>query len=359
MKRGKCLLLVSVTLNVLFIFKEFFFLPVSKELTETKELNRLVERPPDKSTTCSNRIAEQNLEEATDNPVSKLGAPEWAYNSTAADKFRSKLETCCNGSHNLLVTRYNTRVNTTIQYDAEKKSQLKVTPEIWRKFPQKTPFSYKKYASCSVVGNGGLLKGSGCGKDIDSAEFVFRCNMAPIDERFVADVGNKTDFITINPSIVSKRYSSLKTTAMKDKFVKDVSPYGSAYVWMPAFSFRMCTSRSFTVQTTLQEYNSSLHVVFANPNFMLAMNKFWKSDGVKARRISTGLFLASAALSICAEVHLYGFWPFHMDKHNVTLTEHYYDDIPPRKVHNIPDEFAKLQQLYREGILQLRTDSCS
>ncbi|KAI8498967.1 hypothetical protein Bbelb_234200 [Branchiostoma belcheri] len=330
MKRSKCLLLVSVTLNVLFIFKEFFFLPVSKELTETKELNRLVERPPDKSTTCINRIAEQ-VQETTDNPDSNFGAtvaPAWVYNSTAADKFRSNLETCCKGSDDLLVTRYNTRVSTTIQYDAERKSKLKVTPEIWRKFPQTTPFSYKKYASCSVVGNGGLLKGSGCGRDIDSAEFVFR-------------------------------YSLLKTTAMKDKFVKDVSSYGSAYAWMPAFSLRMCTSRSFAVQTTLQEYNSSLPVVFANPNFMLAMNKFWKSNGVKARRISTGLFLASAALSICAEVHLYGFWPFHMDKHNVSLTEHYYDNIPPRKVHNIPDEFAKLQQLHREGILQLRTDSCS
>ncbi|KAI8519601.1 hypothetical protein Bbelb_028580 [Branchiostoma belcheri] len=224
-----------------------------------------------------------------------ITAPRWVYNKTAADKFRSKLEACCNGSHNLLVTRSNTPVNTIIQYDGERTTKLDVTTEIWIKFPQKTPFRYKKYATCSVVGNSGLLKGSGCGKEIDSAEFVFR----------------------------------------------------------------MCQSISFAVQTTLQEYNSSLPVVFGNPTFMLAMNEYWKSNGVKAERISTGLFLASAALSICAEVHLYGFWPFHVDKHTAMLTEHYYDDRRPHKIHKLPDEFVKLQQLHREGILQLRTDSCS
>ncbi|XP_066267165.1 alpha-N-acetylneuraminide alpha-2,8-sialyltransferase-like [Branchiostoma lanceolatum] len=350
MKRAKCLLVVSVMLNILFISKEFVLLP-RKELTD--------ETVPDRIS--FNRIAQHNLEEATDD-LSKLGrteSPAWVYNSTAADRYRSELETCCNGSHNLLVTQSNTAVNTTIQYDAERKSKLQVTSEIWNKFPQKTPFRYKKYASCSVVGNSGLLKDSGCGREIDSADFVFRCNLAPIDERFVTDVGKKTNLVTINPSIVKNRYLGLKNTTLRDRFVADLSRYDSAYVWMPAFSFKMCTPRSFAVQTTLKEYRSKLSVVFGNPNFMLAMNKYWKSNGVKATRISTGLFLASAALSICGEVHLYGFWPFHVDKNNVALTEHYYDNSLPHKMHKLPDEFAKLQQLHREGILQLRTDSCS
>ncbi|XP_035693960.1 alpha-N-acetylneuraminide alpha-2,8-sialyltransferase-like [Branchiostoma floridae] len=351
MKRSKCLLVVSMTLNVLLIFKEFVFLP-SQELTSDRGT-------PDKLT--FDRKVQQILEE-TKGDLSKLRPteePVWVYNSTAADIFRSELEACCNGSQNLLVTQSNTRVNTTIQYDAENKSKLNVTTEIWRKFPQKTPFGYKTFPSCTVVGNSGLLKGSGCGKQIDSADFVFRCNMAPIDERFVADVGNKANLVTMNPSIVRDRYLGLKNTTLKERFVAALSRYGGAYVWMPAFSFKMCTSRSFAVQTTLQEYKSKLSVVFGNPQFMLAMNKYWKSNGVKARRISTGLFLASAALSICGEVHLYGFWPFHVDKHNVTLTEHYYDNALPHKMHKLPDEFAKLQQLHREGIIQLRTDSCS
>lgn len=39
---------------------------------------------------------------------------------------------------------------------------------------QDMPYSKSQFKKCAVVGNGGIIKTSKCGKEIDSADFVFR-----------------------------------------------------------------------------------------------------------------------------------------------------------------------------------------
>ena len=41
-------------------------------------------------------------------------------------------------------------------------------------FMQDMPYSKTQYKKCAVIGNGGIIKNSKCGKEIDSADFVFR-----------------------------------------------------------------------------------------------------------------------------------------------------------------------------------------
>ncbi|CAJ0939923.1 unnamed protein product, partial [Ranitomeya imitator] len=50
---------------------------------------------------------------------------------------------------------------------------------------------------CAVVGNGGILNGSGMGQEIDSHDYVFRMNGA-ITKGFEKDVGNRTSFFSFS-----------------------------------------------------------------------------------------------------------------------------------------------------------------
>ncbi|CAJ0922495.1 unnamed protein product [Ranitomeya imitator] len=211
---------------------------------------------------------------------------------------------------------------------------------------------------CSVVGNGGILKGSRCGKQIDEADFVIRCNLPPLGSDYSLDVGLKTQLVTVNPSIIDKRFQNLLWS--RRSFVESLKIYKSSFVYMPAFSMRHGTEPSLRVYYTLADFSANQSVLFANPNFLRNVGKFWKSKGVHSKRLSTGLFMVSAALSLCEEVTVYGFWPFQIDLKGSPIRHHYYDDVPPlRGFHSMPEEFLQLWLLHKSGVLRVQLGHCN
>ncbi|KAG7273033.1 hypothetical protein CRUP_017510 [Coryphaenoides rupestris] len=218
---------------------------------------------------------------------------------------------------------------------------------------------------CAVVGNGGVLRHSGCGRDIDAADFIMRCNLPPLSKRYTEDVGTRTHLVTANPSIIEKRFQSLLWS--RRAFVEAMRAYGSSFVYMPAFSMRPGTDPSLRAYHALADASSNLTVLFANPDFLRSVGQFWRHRGVRARRLSTGLFLVSLALGVCEEVTAYGFWPFAAgpgpgagpDAERPPVSHHYYDNILPYKwFHAMPEEFVQLWRLHTSGTLRLRVGQC-
>ncbi|XP_015680601.1 alpha-N-acetylneuraminide alpha-2,8-sialyltransferase [Protobothrops mucrosquamatus] len=280
----------------------------------------------------------------------------WRRNLSAAADFRKLLKDCCDPSHLVAMTKQNSPVGKSVWYDGEFLYYFTIDNETFSLFPEEIPFQ-RPLKRCSVVGNSGILKNSRCGKQIDQADFVMRCNLAPLGNAYSNDVGSKTQLVTANPSIINNRFQNLLWS--RKTFVDSVEVYNQSYIYMPAFSMKIGTQPSLRVYYTLTDVGAKQKVIFANPNFLRDTGKFWKSKGIHAKRLSTGLFLVSAALGLCEEVTIYGFWPFSVDLHGRYISHHYYDNIlPDAGFHAMPEEFLQLWYLHKRGILRMQLEDC-
>ncbi|XP_051517519.1 alpha-2,8-sialyltransferase 8E-like [Myxocyprinus asiaticus] len=276
-------------------------------------------------------------------------------NRTQKEINRLRLHFSCNATGSLYLTKQNTAVNQIIPYE---KSNLgyKVNAALHNMLPEDFPWrGHAGLGRCAVVGSGGILKNSSCGKEIDSADFVIRFNLAPIND---SDVGLKTDLMTINPTQLSKSYRNMKVNP--GPLVQRVSVYGNASLIIPAFAYPFCTAVSINTLKVLQPVRTQQHVVFFSPAYLKTLDHFWKRRGLKEIRLSTGFMLVNVALELCDDVHIYGFWPFDIDLLQQPLPHHYYDNKAPHQfMHAMPEEFIRLLQLHSQGALTLHIQPCS
>nr|XP_024656291.1 alpha-2,8-sialyltransferase 8F-like [Maylandia zebra] len=289
--------------------------------------------------------------------VKKLYNQTWKKHEENCHRFRLQLRINCNGSNNAIVTQENTPVGSKIVFDKDR-TVIPVTPELFNILIKENPFSKKRWDTCSVVGNGGILTNSGCGKTIDSTDFVIRCNLPPLENEFKSDVGMKTNLVTANPSILTKKYGSLM--ARRRAFVDSLHQYGNSLLLFPCFSFGAYRAVCQRAVYAIEDMEIPVQPIFTNPQYLQSMDKFWKSQGVNGLRASTGAYMISLALELCETVHLYGFWPFSNHPYKLfPLTNHYYDNVPyDSRVHAMPDEFYYWVQLHNKGILKLHLEDC-
>uniref|UniRef100_A0A8C5WIL6 ST8 alpha-N-acetyl-neuraminide alpha-2,8-sialyltransferase 6 n=1 Tax=Leptobrachium leishanense TaxID=445787 RepID=A0A8C5WIL6_9ANUR len=221
--------------------------------------------------------------------------------------------------------------------------------------PQSSPFRHRPMRSCAVVGSGGILLNSCCGAEIDRADYVIRFNLPPMNYSY--DIGRKSDMVTANPSILINKYSRLN--ARRRSFMDLVKMYEPAMILMPAFSYSMNTDVSYKAYYTLEDFRSQQKVVYAHSHYLANLRRYWMKNGLKAPRLSSGLILVSAALEVCDKVTLYGFWPFPQGVDGNMITNHYYDNVPPKPgFHSMPDEFSFYAKMHSQGILRLKVGRC-
>ncbi|XP_029383967.1 alpha-N-acetylgalactosaminide alpha-2,6-sialyltransferase 2 [Echeneis naucrates] len=221
---------------------------------------------------------------------------------------------------------------------------------------------------CAVVGNGGILKDSGKGTEIDGHHYVFRTNGAII-KGFEQDVGSRTTHYTFSTNTLM---NSMRNYAKAGYGGPPVSKE-TRYVFLPDHDrdyLMMKAAATHTLVKSGHDKNKDPLTLFGkdvsaaklkmyHPDFVRYLrNRFLRSNTLKGKykdiyRPSTGAVMLLAAVHTCDQVSAYGF----MTPDYKNYSDHYYDSIY-RPVgfyanHDLRMEMNLWQQLHQTGLIRL------
>ncbi|XP_006817395.1 alpha-N-acetylneuraminide alpha-2,8-sialyltransferase-like [Saccoglossus kowalevskii] len=300
------------------------------------------------SRTLRRLALQQNLTDTV-----KLLDTNWELNKTRLRGIRHDL-TNLNGSY-FIFTQSNTKLGRKY-YNSFLKSPVVINRPQLRLLPETSPFSETTlFKSCAIVGNGGILKNSHCGNEIDSSDFVMRSNLQPI-KHFTNDAGMKSSLVTINPSIIYNRFNLFDTPGNESNFLQALEEYQQYFLWIPN-SYVVNNSLSFETASIIRQ-TIRQQLLLADAIYFRKLQRYWKTK----KMLSTGMSLVSIGICLCEEINLYGFWPFQIDSNGEPLPMHYTDDIAWSTYHHNHDydsEFQLLINLHRSGVIKLHINQCS
>ncbi|XP_019637322.1 PREDICTED: alpha-N-acetylgalactosaminide alpha-2,6-sialyltransferase 2-like [Branchiostoma belcheri] len=193
---------------------------------------------------------------------------------------------------------------------------------------------------CAVVGNGGTLRESGKGKEIDSHDYIFRVNAA-IVKGFERDVGSRTSFYfhtvtTLKGSLISAR---------KYGFVQVPNTTETIYVDIPTFE------RDYLFMDAVLSWKPVQKGADASDSWLNSTHGYGRFQPIY--RPSTGAVALLTALHVCDVTDAYGF----ITKTWRNYTNHYYEDTFQKFLfyvnHDFKMEIKLWDDLDRAGIISL------
>ncbi|KAG8008843.1 Alpha-N-acetylgalactosaminide alpha-2 [Nibea albiflora] len=236
---------------------------------------------------------------------------------------------------------------------------------------------------CAVVGNGGILKDSKKGKEIDSHHYVFRTNGA-ITKGFEQDVGSRTTHYTFSTNTLMNSMRSYAGVGYRGPPVSKETRYvflpdhDRDYLLMKAAATHTRVERGAEKGKDPSKYFgadvSAEKLKMYHPDFIRYSEtvsestdefklcrlcfRFLRSNALKTKykdiyRPSTGAVMLLAALHTCDKVSAYGF----MTPDYKNYSDHYYDSsFHPVGFfinHDLRMEMDLWQQLHQAGLIQL------
>ncbi|KAI1884369.1 hypothetical protein AGOR_G00225700 [Albula goreensis] len=212
---------------------------------------------------------------------------------------------------------------------------------------------------CAVIGNGGILRGSKKGREIDEHHYVFRVNGAVI-KGFEEDVGSRTTHYTFSTNTLG---NSMRSYA-KAGFHGPPKSKETRYIFLPDQGRDYTLLKSVTSQTKTPSKYFGTKVTAKNfkiyhPDFTRYIrNRFLRSNILKGRfrdwyRPTTGAVMLMAAMHTCDQVDAYGFITPDYKKYS----DHYYDKSFHRVIfyvnHDMRLELKVWQELHKARLINL------
>ncbi|XP_078070849.1 CMP-N-acetylneuraminate-poly-alpha-2,8-sialyltransferase [Mustelus asterias] len=286
----------------------------------------------------------------------------WKNNASLVFKIRKDILRFLDAERDISVVKSSLKPGDIIHYVLDRRRTLNISHNLHSLLPEVSPMKNRRFSTCAVVGNSGILLGSGCGKEIDSHEFVIRCNLAPLVE-YVDDVGLKSDFVTMNPSVVQRAFGSLRSETDREKFVDRLAVLNDSVLWIPAFMVKGGEKHVEYVNELILKNRLNIQTAYPSLRLIHAVRGYWLTNKIYIKRPSTGLLMYTLSTRFCDEIHLYGYWPFPKDAKGAPVKYHYYDNLKYRYFsnagpHRMPLEFKTLKSLHDKGALKLTTGKC-
>ncbi|KAM8888858.1 alpha-N-acetylgalactosaminide alpha-2,6-sialyltransferase 2 isoform 2-T2 [Synchiropus picturatus] len=223
---------------------------------------------------------------------------------------------------------------------------------------------------CAVVGNGGILKGSGKGSEIDRHDYVFRTNGA-ITKGFESDVGSRTTHYIFSTNTLRNSMAMYSRVGFRGPPISEETRYvflpdhDRDYLLMKAAATKTLVSRGRDrgrdPKKLFGDDVSKKKLKMFHPDFVRYIrNRFLRSRILKGRyrniyRPSTGATMLLAALHTCDQVSAYGF----MTSNYGNYSDHYYDrnfhKVGFFANHDLKLEMVLWQQLNEAGLIHLYT----
>ncbi|XP_043370242.1 CMP-N-acetylneuraminate-poly-alpha-2,8-sialyltransferase isoform X1 [Dermochelys coriacea] len=357
---------------------------------KTKEIARTEEHQETQLTGDGELSLSRSVLNSSDKIIQKSGSSifqhsveGWKINSSLVLEIRKNILRFLDAERDVSVVKSSFKPGDVIHYVLDRRRTLNISQDLHSLLPEVSPMKNRRFKTCAVVGNSGILLDSECGKEIDSHDFVIRCNLAPVVE-FAADVGTKSDFITMNPSVIQRAFGGFRNESDREKFVHRLSMLNDSVLWIPAFMVKGGEKHVEWVNALILKNKLKVRTAYPSlrlihavrgitfrwiwPLFLFRMYpsllpRYWLTNKVHIKRPSTGLLMYTLTTRFCDEIHIYGFWPFPKDLYGKPVKYHYYDDLKYRyfsnaSPHRMPLEFKTLHMLHNQGALKLTTGKC-
>nr|XP_020460447.1 alpha-N-acetylgalactosaminide alpha-2,6-sialyltransferase 2-like [Monopterus albus] len=255
---------------------------------------------------------------------------------------------------------YNTLVNTLSVLNSSANGQMF---DDWRVRNSKS-----KCIRCAVVGNGGILKDSKKGEEIDRHHYVFRTNGAII-KGFEQDVGSRTTHYTFSTNTLMNSMMSYARDGYRGPPVSNETRYvflpdqDRDYLLIKAAATHTPVERGPERTKDPSKYFgkdvSKEKLKIFHPDFIRYLrNRFLRSSVLKTKykdiyRPTTGGVMLLAALHTCDEVSAYGFITPDYRKYSDHYYDHSYHPLSFFVNHDMLLEMDLWQKLHKAGLIRL------